>query len=460
MNRKLKIKSYHYIVTVVAIVAVILINSITGIISSKLPLKIDLTENEVFKLSNETITVLQNVDKDINIYYFVTKGREDANVRQTIDMYKGYSDKIHFEQIDPAQDPAFTKSIALDLTDNSIVVKRGNRQKTIDYTSMTDYTFQQQGIISFQLESKLTAAIDYVLKDKDTNVVFTSGHEEIGMSIMKDTLDTENATVSEVDLKTANIPENTAILYIIGPKRDFSSEELQKIDAYVKGGGNLNVSIDYGNELPLLTQFMDEYYGIKFDNNIIMETDMSKILANNPYLLIPSPGEHEITSPFLQKKLSVIIPYSRSITVTEKLGSEASPLFVTSETAVATAPTENTDAVENSESPKQYTLAAAVRIPHANNKWSKIIASGTSIYAVPEMMQEKSIANADFVRNSYDFLRDSTISDTSITPKNVHVNSLILSQEQIYTYMAVYGLLPPLIILGYGLYTWIKRRRL
>jgi len=461
MNRKLKIKSYNYILIIVAIVAAILVNLIATTLSAKLPLQLDLTGNEVFKLSEETVNVLEKVDKDINIYYFVTSGREELYVKQTVDMYKGHSDKIHFEQKDPAQDPAFTKSIGSDITDNSVVVKCGDRKKIIDYSSLYDTTFQKQGIVSFQLETKLTAAIDYVLRDKDTNVVFTMGHEEVGMNLFKDILDSENATVSEVDLKTADIPENTSVLYIIGPKRDFSSDELKKIDAYVKKGGNLNVSLDYGSELPLFMQFMDEYYGVKFENNIIMETVAGNILANNPFWQIPAPADHEITSDMLKNRLAVIMPESRSITVTEKLGIEATSLYVTSPQAVAKAPAEEVStSVESGDIPMSYTLAAVLRVPLENNKWSKILVTGTSLYAANMFLQEASVANADFIRNSYNYLHGSKISSLAITPKNIAVNYLVLNQQQIITYAIVFGIIPPVLILGFGIFVWFKRRHL
>ena len=64
MKYKLKIKTYHRFMALAVIIAAVLLNLITATLADKLPLKLDLTGNEVFQLSDETINVLKNVDRD------------------------------------------------------------------------------------------------------------------------------------------------------------------------------------------------------------------------------------------------------------------------------------------------------------------------------------------------------------------------------------------------------------
>ena len=437
----------------VVIIAVILVNLIVVALSEKLPLQADLTGNEIFELSGETINVLKNVDREIEVYYLSPKGNEDLYVQQAIEMYKGYTNKIKFKQIDPSRDPAFVKSLGVEVADNSIIVKSGDRMKIVDASTLYDTTFQQQGIVSFELEIKLTAAIEYVLKENDVNVRFTTGHEEMGMALFGDILTTQNATVSEIDLKTAEIPEDTKILYITGPQRDFSAEELTKIQAYLNGGGALNISIDYGTSMPLLEQFMREYYGVTFENNLIYETDASRVLTNNPIYVLPEIQPHDITNDFLSKKIAVLWPKARSIKIEEKAGVEPTVLFKTSESAIAQ--------YEGAEGEKQsFDLAASLIVYGNTGKKAKILVAGTSFYSANMFLQEANIANADFVRNSYNYLYGGEVSGISITPKNVGVTYLKLSLSQIILYGIFVGILPPVLILAAGVFVWFKRRRL
>ena len=463
MKEKFKLKTYRRAIAVAVIVVAVLLNLIVGALSDKLPLEFDLTANKVFSLTEETVAILKNMDEDVNLYYLVTKGNEDLYIEQTIDMYKGHTGKLHFSQIDPSQDPVFVNSLGIDnLTDNTIIVKCGDRVRTVDPSKLYDTTLQQQNIVAYELETKLTSAIDYVLNDTDINIVFTKGHEEVGKELFSDALYAQNATISEVDLKTEEIPADTAALYVIGPRRDFSADELQKIAAYVNGGGSLNISLDYGNDLPLVNQFMTEYYGITFDNNIVMETESLHILMNNPFYIVPQPTDHELTASMLEKEVGMVWPNTRSIQLSDKPGVLSRVLFKSSDSAVAQAASGDQVTPDADKGVKgTYAFAAAATVESDSGKVGKVVATGTSLYAADMFTSDQSVANSDFVLSTYSYLHGKSDTATlSITPKNVAVNYLALTQSDIIFYAIVFGILPPVLILAAGVFVWYKRRRL
>lgn len=459
---KKRIKLYHTLLVLGVTVAVVLLNLAVSTISDKLPLSADFTKNKVFELSEETKEVLKKVDRNVDIYYFVTKGKENLYISQTVDMYKGYSNKISFTQKDPAEDPEFTKTFGNNLTDNSIIVKCGDRSRTIDSSTFYDTTFQQQNIVSFMLEQRLTRAIDYVLGDADVNVMFTSGHEEIGYNILKTPLEDENANVSEINLSTADIPENVSVLYIAGPQRDFSSAETEKLDLFLKRGGSLNISVDYGNELPVLTQYFKEYWGVIFDNDIVLECDESKIFQN-PYYIIPSYGDSDIVSDMKAKNLNVIWPNARSITLDEKPGVTYTDVLRSSDkSAIKAAGSGNLSyTAEEGDIRGSQRLAVTLEyVDYEKSTRTKIVASGTTLYAAQMFLSEASIANSDYVRSAQSFLTGDEISKISVTPKNVAVQYLTLTNAQKTAYTWIFGILPGVIVLGAGLAVWLRRRHL
>lgn len=462
MKEKFKLKTYRRAIAVAVIVVAILANLIVGVLSEKLPLEFDLTANKVFSLSDETVNMLKNLNEDIEVYYLVTKGNEDLYIQQTLDMYKGHTNKLHFSQIDPAQDPVFVNSIGAEkITDNSIIVKCGERTRIVDPGSIYDTTLQQQNIVSYELEIKLTSAIDYVLNDSDIKILFTKGHEEVGMQIYYNLLYGENATISEIDLKAEEIPEDTAAIYVVGPRRDFSADELQKIAAYVNGGGSLNISLDYGVEVPLINKFMTEYYGISFDNNIIMETENIHIIGENPFFIVPNPTEHELTKTMLEKEVPIIWPNSRSIQLSDRPGVVNRVLFKSSDSAVAQQATGETVS-ENADAGVKgtYAFAAVATVESDSGKEGKVIASGTSLYASEMFTKEASAANLDFVLSAYSYLHGGDVSTVSIIPKNVAINYLTLTKSNVIFYAIIFGVLPPVLILAAGVFVWFKRRHL
>ena len=210
-----------------------------------------------------------------------------------------------------------------------------------------------------------------------------------------------------------------------------------------------------------MDSWRNAYYGISFDNNIIMETDNSHILMNNPFYIIPTPGEHDITKDFESKKLAVILPEVRSLTLSEKVGVESHILLSTSEGAVAkSGAAEIKPQVESGDVPAKYILGVAANVVGSTGKKARVVAVGSSLYAANMFLQEASAANSDFVINSYNFLHGGEITSFSITPKNVAVNYLTLNQGQIILYAIIFGILPPVLVLAMGVYVWFKRRRL
>ena len=440
-----------------------MLNLFIGTLGEKFPLKLDLTQNKIFELSEETKTVLKNVDRDIDVYYFATKGNEQLYVAQTVEMYKGYTDRIRFEQKDPTADPVFAREIGTDVTDNSIIVRCGDRTKIVDSSTIFDYTFQNQGIIEFQLEQKLTKAIAYVQAEADTNVLFTTGHAEVGITLMKSPLEEENAQVSEINLKTTDIPDNTAAVYVIGPRRDFSADEILKLQSYLANGGALNVSLDVkASDLPVLRQYLSEYWGINYNDDIVMETDSMSILANNPFYILPQIEEHDITNSFVQKKVGIAWPETRSLYLTEKPGVTSAVLLDTTDKAVSKAATESVSfTVQEGDRTGVQTLAAAVSyIDYEKKTRTRIVATGTSLYAAKLLLSDSSVANGDFLRECFLFLKGEDASGISIMPKNVSQNYLVLKQGEITAYTWLFAILPEVLILAAGLVIWLRRRHL
>lgn len=460
---KKKLKLALWLSALGALLAVILLNLIVGKIGEKTPLKLDLTSNKIFELSEETKNVLKNVDKDIDVFYFVTKGNEELYIAQTIEMYKGYSDKIHFEQKDPTADPVFARSLGTDVTDNSVIVKSGDRIKVVDSSTIYDDSLNQYGIIEFQLEQKLTRAIAYVQAESDIKVYFTSGHEEIGYQFMKTALEDENAEAYEIDLKTTDIPTNAAAIYIIGPQTDFSADELSRLQSYLSNGGGLNVSLDVkADDLPTLRQFLSENWGINYNNDIVMETDGMSILANNPFYLLPQIAQHDITSVFVGIKPDIAWPESRSLYITEVPDVKASSLLTTTENAFSKAAADSVSyTAEEGDIQGVQTLAVAFEcVDNSKNTTSRIIATGTSLYAADMFLSDTSFANSEFLRKCFLYLRGEDSKSVAIIPKNVAKKYMVLKLEEIIGYACLFVILPVVLVLAAGLIIWLRRRRL
>ena len=390
----------------------------------------------------------------------MTKGNEKLYITQTVDMYKGYSDKIHFEQKDPTKDPVFARSLGTDVTDNSVIVKSGERAKVIDSSTVYD-SAKQQGVIEFQLEQKLTRAIAYVQAESDVKVYFTTGHEEIDYHSIKIALEDENADVYEIDLTTAEIPDDAAAVYIMAPQMDFSEDEISKIQSYLSNGGGLNVSLGVkSDDLPELRRFLSDDWGINFNNDIVMETDSMAVWGGDPFYVLPSVVQHSITEGIIDKKTEIAWPEARSLHITEVPDVKASVLLTTTENALSKAAAESVSYTAEDEDIQGKHILAVVCEKDSKTSAAHIIATGTCFYADKLCLNDMSLANSDFVRECFVYLRGNDSKGISIIPKNVSNTYMSLKQGEIYAYMWIFGIVPEILVLAAGLVVWLRRRRL
>ena len=72
-DKKFKYGGYATLLTAFVLAILIIVNLVVG----QIPFKIDLTENRLFSLSDQTDTILKNLDQEIQIIGLYKTGSED-----------------------------------------------------------------------------------------------------------------------------------------------------------------------------------------------------------------------------------------------------------------------------------------------------------------------------------------------------------------------------------------------
>ena len=70
-KRRRNIRVTAIAVTAVVAVAVVLLNIVVGVLADRFPLSIDLTEDEVYSLTDEGIKIAEQIDKDVTVTFFM-----------------------------------------------------------------------------------------------------------------------------------------------------------------------------------------------------------------------------------------------------------------------------------------------------------------------------------------------------------------------------------------------------
>ncbi|NJL81012.1 MAG: hypothetical protein HC917_23505, partial [Richelia sp. SM2_1_7] len=135
-----------------------------------------------------------------------------------------------------------------------------------------------------------------------------------------------NYTAEPLSLtQSAKIPSDANAVIIAGPQRALLDGEIQALQDYVNGGGNLLVMVDPGVD-PKLDALMKEW-GVTFDNRLAINVSESAQQQPPGISIVTQYGEHPITKNF-QNGIS-IYKLARPIEISPVDGVESTPLVLT-----------------------------------------------------------------------------------------------------------------------------------
>jgi len=307
LKKGFKRKSFIYSSNSIVIVALVL--TILFVINSFFARhhhRFDFTETKLHSLSDQSVQVLKNLKKDINIKSFFREGNFNrAKMENLLKIYNYHSKNIKYEFIDPDKNPGMVKRY--DITeDGTTIFESGDKDSRITSTS----------------EEDMTNAIVKISREKKKAIYFLEGHgevsievsEERGFSIAKEELEKLAYEVKKLTLAlSATFPEDCSLLVIGGAEKDLLPNELETIRNYISKGGKVFFMVDPENA-PGFKSFLVEY-GIKLEDDLIVDT-VSRLMGGDYFMPFVSEYElHDITKKF---RYATFFPFARSVNTAEE----------------------------------------------------------------------------------------------------------------------------------------------
>ena len=442
---------------------------------------IDLTQEKLYTLTDESKERVKDIDKDVHLYFV---GYTDDNADLALaKQYKDANERIVAEAVDEESRPDLVEKYGIQDTGSSgIIVECGDRSKVLTASDLVTYDSTTYETISIA-EEKLTSAIISVATDDIPKVYFLEGYSDFtldyNMYYLSVYLENE---VTEVDtlniLSTGNVPDDCDTLVITSPSQDFSNEVKTAIIDYINRGGNilwLNAAMAVSADLPNVNEVLALYGVNPFDVGAIRETDSSRMVVNSPDLVIPSLGYSKITEDIYSD--GIIFRYPTKININEEgledLNVVETDLVTTSESSYFRTDFSNSSAtaVEGEET-GSFVVGAELEktITEANEETGASAVTSTLIifgenyfisdYPFTQEYQYAAIQvstyNKDLVLNSLAYLSDR---EEDITARKSTGTVTYTATEQQDTIVRIIIFTVPAIIILAGLIVWQKRRR-
>ncbi len=442
---------------------------------------IDLTQEKLYTLTDESKERVKDIDKDVHIY-FVGYTDDNADVALA-KQYKDANERIVVEAVDADSRPDLVEKYGIQDTGSSgIIVECGDRSKVLTASDLVTYDTTTYETISIA-EEKLTSAIVSVTTDNIPKVYFLEGYSDFTLDYNLYYLNVYlQNEITEVDtlniLSTGNVPDDCDTLVITSPTQDFNDMAKTAIIDYINRGGNilwLNAAMAVSMDLPNVNEVLALYGVNPFDVGVIRETDSSRMLANSPDLVIPNLGYSKITEDIYSDGVIFASPTKININEDglEDLNVVETDLATTSEGAYFRTNFNNSSAAAaEGEETGSFLVGAELEktITEADEEAGTSAVTSTLIiygenyfisdYPLTQESQYSAIQvssyNKDLVLNSLAYLSDR---EEDITARKSTGTVTYTATEQQDTIVRIIIFTVPVIIILVGLIVWQKRRR-
>ena len=471
-SRKFRFGGYATLLILAGLAVVIVVN----VLVSKIPGKLDLTQNKIFSLSDETYKVLDGLKNDVTITTVAKTGNEDPTVGTILAKYAARSSHVKLGSVDPEKNPGWTRQYDTSgqgLSPGTLVVASGKNFKTIGPYDMYNYDTsnpnQQPQLTSLSVEQRVTSALMFVTASKNVTLYVLEGHGEQTLDSLgqSSAVSNDNYAVKSLSLlTTGDVPADADALLILAPKTDLSTPDADKVRAYLARGGRAVILFNVltkENELPNLDGILQSY-GVEVRKAVVVEGDQNKVAAQQPLWIIPNLEYHDILAPLRANNYQVVLPYAQAIQTLDlkKKSLKIEPLLTSSSDSWAKPNIANakTASKEKGDLQGPFNLAVAITDPasDAAKKDTKLIVVG-DVQFLAQMFTSQLPGNGDFFMNSLGWLRGQK-ENISIRPKNLQTMRLSLSNLQALLFSGLVVIILPLLVLGAGFVVWMRRRHL
>jgi ABC-type uncharacterized transport system involved in gliding motility auxiliary subunit len=452
-----------------SVLLVIGILVVAALLANWRSLRWDVTQGRTQSLSAVTKALLKEVTKPLNLTVFLPEGSgERQNAKDILNRYRDNNSRVSFHFVDPERDPLQAKEAGYRYPGN-VLLTYGGRHQMADRPD----------------EDSITNAVRKILQPGRKQVYFLTGHGERdltnagqgGFQVARRALENEGYEIKPLNLLTqAEVPQDAAVVLLVGPKKAFLANEIAALKAYLDQGGRLLTLLDPFEDAGL-KDFLAGY-GFGLDDGVILDVNqVSQALGVNAIMpLVVQYGASPITRDF--ENIVTIYPLARPLMLNREVkGAALLPLATTTSTSYEKKGKDwmksgqvAYDAKADKRGP--FTLAAQAEIKLAANKSPQEKPQAQAEKAAPGKNQAYLVTfgDVDFADNAYFNLFGNgdlflnTVNFLASEEAQITVRQAGKAQLLTLTNSQVWGLFlaslawAPLVMLGAGIWAYRRRR--
>ena len=480
-RRSFKYGSMATAMTALFLVVLIIVNVICTLLVERFPLKLDLTGEKAFELTEQSRNILDSVDIPVTITLladetdFVAIDDYTAQANEMLKNYARLNSNVTVNYEDPIADPnVLNKYNDLSASTSDIIVSSEKRSVKISSNDLFNFSQNSSGyyIASSNVERCVTSALLSVTSENPPIAAFLEGHEEKALSGLENLLRLNNFEVVSNNIASEGLNTDASILVISAPSRDYTLEELSALDSFLYNGGEYGKVVLYfadsttAGSLPNLEVFLNDW-GIATGEGTVYETDSANVIGQNAYFTRLQYGDEDYSGDLPDTEgLFPVINSAVPLTALELGGgvSLRSKTLLNFYDTSAVRPVTATDSWDPTSEETGTRPAAIMGMTTAikDNAYSihsYVVAFGSYSFADASYLENPSYSNSEYLLHLCNQLLNKDDSLT-IYAKSLSSSYLDVTAQQSNLIWILFAFVLPAMILVYGVYVFIRRRHL
>ncbi|WP_072300464.1 Gldg family protein [Ruminococcus flavefaciens] len=503
-RKKLKYGSMFYIAIALVVAIVVVMNIMVTVIGKRSPIKIDLTPDDRYELSAESVDAVKNIEKDVDITVTAKRDYFDALasywrgqtgydtpfelIPELLDKYSVYAKQgkgsIDVKYVDMDVDPdiinQYKKYYNGDIERGSIIVSSGERVSVISSTDVMNmitpdqYTAQTTGEYKFKFtgESTITSAITNVCDAHPVKTAFAMtmngaslfDAQSYGSAVNafeNELLAKNGYECSDIDIATDEIkPEDYDMVVVFAPSVDFSEDIIKKLSDFLYNGGKYDRNVIYvpdvsKTNLPNIEAFLADW-NIKVENEIICD---AKYNIGAPYIVALKVDDSEAVGTLPNEKLPIVSPYTRALTeLSKNNGNIVKSLISSYDEAYTVSPTDMNEVIS-----EQVTKTAVMLSQKQTSEDFNVYTSSVLVMGSPDIMDSRIIMqnttynNANVIISALNQIAGKE-NGAVILEKSLQYSAIAPSTGQAKVIQIIVVWVIPFIIAAIGVMVLLRRR--
>lgn len=286
-------------------------------------LRVDLSFNNATTQSALTDRVLEGLQSPVHVYAVFSPRQEDWTLVGLLERYAAKSAQFTFSVESLARNPTLAHSISSSLDDSAVSSdcliihnKQTGRTRVLDAEDYIRQSYDiERGVFyisGLNYEKSLTEAIVYVSMDRVPTIQYLTGFGEVSgdtLASMRNLLFNYNYAMQPVDLMRGDQLDATQPLMILSPQKDIGEAALKQVDAYIRAGGALFITDDFGTSSDL-ANFKALYRGYGFVRKpglVVANAQNTADYYGSPAMLMPYMQVSEITAALMAANQTTLI---------------------------------------------------------------------------------------------------------------------------------------------------------